>query len=819
MYNKFLFLILIVIVFIIIITFIYYNKNDLKEKFTEPEPLMLNFPALSNTAEITIIYPKVNVPNPPVSIREKYDVTARSATSNISTDGYGVTYVNSSFIYVQPNNLNQPILGNIYIPSPNNTISSLFNNETSVTLRSPNNANNNYISIILPDKFQFLKTVIKLSGSASGYDSKIFVYAFQLSNRSMYKINSIPSIADNTITLSVGNTNGIYDIITFDNLIIYFDKSISLITLRNIKIYGFAINSITESNQNAITSVELDTVGVFTDNINSQFTEIDVGTMGDYSLSIESGRDTNTNFNLILKNNNPPWAIYSADKANFDILPELFNRTCKNARIIGSYSTKNEPPTKLSNEVMINNNSSSAGMPYIEGNRQTKILFPPGSLPPVYTICAITKYTDPLVGRNRILTGSYPRNWLLGHWADQDGGVTYNDGWVYYSYKGANKKMDWRVSCVKSRSNNPSYSLIINGQNIAWGHGGGNYDPNAILTINGWPGEESNFGFAYLIIWDYVLSDSELLVVSNTLTTYIETGIPPDTSNTLITISDGSTSQTAGRSAYDIKLATCTNTNGIYWIKKISDDGRTISTSRVYCIMDTNFQGGGWMLVMKGTNSTGTFTYNSGHWTTETRLNENDFPSDISSHVSVDSKYDIFNYYKVTSCIAVFDERDTNISNQPNLCRGWVWIHMNFYNNSLSLKDFYAQGKEQFAYYSSGNHNFTNGKDARYVLSLSKNEFKQKILNGVYNEKVWARQEEFMAYGFNIRPYGWSHAVRWGGTFNENWGGVPNTNDVSGGIGVQAAGWNAGNVPICCEFNTGVRNVGYKQMGFKWYIK
>jgi len=816
MYNKFLFLILIVVIFIIIITFIYYNKNEIIEKFTDPPSLIINFPALSSSAVITTIYPKENISNPPVSIREKYDVTASISTSNISINGYGITYINSSFVYVSNNNLNQPI-----IPSPNNTISSLFNNINSITLKTPSNIINNYISIILPDKFQFLKIDITIAGGATGYDNKIFLYAYQLSNRSMYKITTTASSSGDVLTISVNNTNGTYDIITFDNLIIYFDKLILSITLRNIKIYGFAINSITASNQNTISSLELDTVGVFTDNINSQFTEIDTGATDNYSLSVDTGRDINTNFNLILQNNNPPWGIYSATNVSGNILFDLFGRTCKNAIIYGSYTTKTEEITKQPtdtslgiNPIQITNNS---GMKYIEGTTATSIEFPEGSLPPVYTICVITKYTNPNTNRGRILTTSTGnRNWLLGHWGNREPGVMYNDGFIYLKDSVNPNNTKWTVSCVKSSAYNSSYSLIINGLNVASGNARSinNSSPTDRLKINGY--EQSDFGFAYLIIWDYVLSDSELLVVSNTLTSYVESGILPNTSGTLITISDGLTAQTAGRSAYDIKLATCTNINGVYWIKKLSEDGRTLSTSRVYCIMDSKFQGGGWMLVMKGSNSTATFTYNSSYWTNDTNLNEFDFPSDISEPVNVDSKYDIFNYYKVNSCIAVFDERDVGYSNRTDLCKGWVWYESPFYNGSLSLKDFYAQGKEHFYYYSSGNYNFSSGKDAKFVVPLSDTDFTNYILERAYKSTVWARQEHFKAYGFNIQPIRWSHAVRWGGTFNENPGGVPDSNDVSGGIGVQAINWSAGNVPICCQSRSGV---GLKQMGFKWYIK
>ena len=189
-----------------------------------------------------------------------------------------------------------------------------------------------------------------------------------------------------------------------------------------------------------------------------------------------------------------------------------------------------------------------------------------------------------------------------------------------------------------------------------------------------------------------------------------------------------------------------------------------------------------------------------------------------------DSKYDIFNYFKVSSCLALFDSYDTGVTNLTGY--GWAWYQSQFYDGmaKLSLKDFFANDYAQFLYYSSGGHDFVgtynarnaNSKyDSRYVLRLDANSYNQRVENGVYNGSVWARQEQFKAYGFNIKPYGWAHSVRWGGTFNENPGGVPDTNDVSGGIGLQC-GWNAGNNIGCCQSVTGM---GHKQICFKWFIK
>ena len=397
----------------------------------------------------------------------------------------------------------------------------------------------------------------------------------------------------------------------------------------------------------------------------------------------------------------------------------------------------------------------------------------------------------------------------------------YNNNWIYEgdtTDTTKNTNTDWRISCAKSSATNASYSLIFDNINKGIRNADDNLDPSAILKINGWSREEaSDFGLAYLIIWDVVLTDSELLLVSQALTNYAKTGQELDISNIKVNDIDyGKSRYNPGNSAIDIKRRTCTNENGEYWIK----NPNTGEANKVYCIMDNECYGGGWMLAMKSTNKSTLFTYYSTHWTTDSTVNSDKlFDSDI------DAKYDIFNYFKVSECLAIFDSKDTGgIVNKPNY--GWTWHEPKFYNGKLSLKDFFATSRAQFSYFSSGNYDFAagynNGKaenekyDPAYITKYDKNGFNAYVIEEWYNNKIWSRQEEFQAFGFNIKPFNWEHKVRWGGTFNENGGGVPDSNDVSGGIGVSAYGWSAGNTPTCCESHPGV---AVKQMGFKWFIR
>ena len=69
----------------------------------------------------------------------------------------------------------------------------------------------------------------------------------------------------------------------------------------------------------------------------------------------------------------------------------------------------------------------------------------------------------------------------------------------------------------------------------------------------------------------------------------------------------GSSSSCPGDSAWQIKQATGTNTNGIYWVTLNG------SAVKVYAIMDSAMGGGGWMLAMKGASNGTSFPYSANY--------------------------------------------------------------------------------------------------------------------------------------------------------------------------------------------------------------
>lgn len=609
-------------------------------------------------------------------------------------------------------------------------------------------------------------------------------------------------------------TNGSFNINIKNSMIkpflyIFISPIIKSITLRNINIDVEKVDRTSEQKSGP------DVIKFATDNPSEQiimpsteFVEPDI-----IVSDLKKGDPTGNLFKL----NNlckliTPWAIYDGGQASSGKIPELLKRNCRDAIIKGS-----TPEIKTEN-----------GITYLSGSSQTTITFPDYSLPEYHTICIISKYTGN-GEKGRILTCTNENtNWLLGHHGAVTG-VYYNNQWKTTHTVPLNTDInEWVVSCVKSSSSKDKslYFNKIQRNTISTGKVD-NYDNNKKLTINTANyGQNSNFGLSYLFIWDVVLTDNQLEYVSGALNDYINKEGKIDLSGINVFEKDGSTPEKAANSAMDIKNLTCTERNGLYWIKC---NGKV---NQVYCIMDSIVFGGGWMLALKARKDSGVFSYYSGHWTEETTLNaNNDMNYDAFDK---DVKNDVYNHYKAKDCLAMFDGADTRGEfTFPNAREeyGWIWLQKNFYSGKLiSLLEFFRNNNSYYAYTTSNQSNLQWVKDVMKAHGLNGTYVSQKDFDQFFvevtdkkrsplNRKIFSHQEEFKSWGLNIRPVGWNHKVRWGGSFNENpghWDGLPWSNDVSCGIGLEArSNFSAGDAINCCQSTTGT-NSG---MGFKWFIR
>ena len=771
-------------------------------------PPISNYTATNLTSDLDNIKSNFKIT---LNINEKIELdnTTGSTNNQISlNNGYGTYYILSSFITD-----NTYLISNLF--KLNNNYPVILNNTKINSIKLVNNTtiSGNYIIFKYSEYIKFNKIILSANIDISEY---ISIYYTTYNDFDTF-IKLPAKITNNNNIITINNLENVTLLNTL--LILFNNSSISSYSFNYINIYGVPKHINTDGIQTDLNNQ----MKILDNNINNTFELIE----NNYNNDKEYEKiDNLTQFNMLITYN-IPWGIYNGAITQNNKLVDLLGRKCKDAIINNEYNI-------ISNESTYYD-GKNVNIPYLKGTTSTQIIFPEGSLPKLYTICVISRYTNPNRNKQRILTATTAQNpnWLLGHWNGYKN-VAYNITFINNIYNGSGfitpldtpGDINWVVSCCKSSAKDISKGLLFN--NIPSGLkilGDIHNNDKAALCINAgeYTGEKSDFGLSYLIIWDKVLSDYELSIASNTLINYLITKTDPQF-NISINIKDGSSSANAGDSALGIKMATCTNKDGIYWInipvKNNKSEIISYTPTPIYCIMNSICHGGGWMLAIKGASNSGVFTYNSKYWTTPETLNTSN--TDMNN---TDAKFDIFNTYVFKQSMAIFSKDDTNnqairFPNNPEY--GWTWLLSTKIKN-LSLLDFFAGNNREY-FYTSVNDNITsiNNSLIRHI-KLSPNDFDNYIINQTYHPKIWSQQSHFKAYGFNVSPGnfngatngGWNHSARWGGTFNENTPGLPDSNDVSGGIGVSNRAWNAGDCIGCCQSSTGLN----KQMGFKWFIR
>ena len=127
-------------------------------------------------------------------------------------------------------------------------------------------------------------------------------------------------------------------------------------------------------------------------------------------------------------------------------------------------------------------------------------------------------------------------------------------------------------------------------------------------------------------------------------------------------------------SAKIIKDLTNTNKDGIYYILV-----NGISTA-IHCLMNDCYDGGGWMMLMKGTRGA-TFGYSSNYWTTKNTLNAGDL-----TRSDADAKYNTYNYSTVKDVLAIWPDIPSTSYTNPYgqnggsifVSDGWTWMVNNW---------------------------------------------------------------------------------------------------------------------------------------------
>jgi hypothetical protein len=203
-----------------------------------------------------------------------------------------------------------------------------------------------------------------------------------------------------------------------------------------------------------------------------------------------------------------PWGRYSATSwvSGTNTLTDLTGN--------GRHATT----TNLTNGTA-SGNGATASIAYLQGTGSTaRIIWPDGSIPATHTICFITRYS----GSNRnVLLGQYGpgANYMIGH-SNGYAGIAYYDATKTNPTNSINST-NWLNFCGTTGNSTPN-NFLANGTGVGTSTGG---TSTGLLGINNYPyGGVTDFQFSQLIIWNQVLTPSEMGIVSDSFTNYLSTG-------------------------------------------------------------------------------------------------------------------------------------------------------------------------------------------------------------------------------------------------------------------------------------------------------
>lgn len=271
-----------------------------------------------------------------------------------------------------------------------------------------------------------------------------------------------------------------------------------------------------------------------------------------------------------------------------------------------------------------------------------------------------------------------------------------------------------------------------------------------------------------------------------------------------------------------------------------------VGTRYIYCIMDKNYFGGGWMLAMRGVRNSKRFSYNSDHFKRETTFNdssdyintivEDDWIRDVNKEelrkssigdkiytfndpnipdpsAKYDAKFDTFNHVKAKEWMVIFYVKDGNgnkiiggdIPNPAMNTRGWVWYEPNVKKTFTPIDtDSDKEGISPLQLFAQLDANPTARLDRDLTLKYNKYGYAQNIPGKFTNATsrpdgrplrsgLWSSQlmDGKSFYGLNYKNenagvVSGKSLVRWGFTFNDVK--TDDTNDVVAGIGLSYGG-------------------------------
>lgn len=242
---------------------------------------------------------------------------------------------------------------------------------------------------------------------------------------------------------------------------------------------------------------------------------------------------------------------------------------------------------------------------------------------------------------------------------------------------------------------------------------------------------------------------------------------------------DGSTIARAASSAKAIKDAYPNVTDGVYYINL-----PTIGVKPVYCLMDSKYDGGGWMMAMKATRGASptyaatTFNFDANYWYTANTLNATDVTRN-----DADAKFDVMNYFAAQDILALWPDipnSSTESGSIDNLTN-WSWLQNSFNGGArTTLINFFTQTPTATTFQTK------TGTNSNVGITFSG-----------FSNTIFTTEWGYMFYGFNYTGNS-AQKVRWGFSYNNEQD--QTSNDASNGIGLSSSSYSAGDTwTFCCS--------------------
>ena len=192
------------------------------------------------------------------------------------------------------------------------------------------------------------------------------------------------------------------------------------------------------------------------------------------------------------------------------------------------------------------NGATSSSVTYLTGGTSSSILWPAQSIPSAFTMCGITRYLAG--GTNQLILTSTNNNnndrcgycgcpnggggnhWMslvyyCGHYnpttnnANAQRGVVFQSDWVT-SQTSVGTLTDWLVVCTSTNGINTMINGVSSGAVT-----GCVYNPIQTLSINkNSAGFQSSFGYSQLMIWNTILTTTQVQAASTMLMSYLSSG-------------------------------------------------------------------------------------------------------------------------------------------------------------------------------------------------------------------------------------------------------------------------------------------------------